>query len=294
MADQPPPANWQDDGDHLPGALGGDGDQTRGNTRGSDLGTRGSDWQQADFDSAAEAYARSGLFDLGPLANDDLRTTYPPVEGLSNVRGAPKFSFGNRLKVLQGEKTNIDVPGPGSYYECHTDHLAKYKRSPQCSFGSATRQDSRRARVPGPGAYMQKPTIGTGGSAQYSCTPRRPDPTGRGKVPPGPGAHDLPVYVGHVGPRHTMTPRRKEGPDMCGPGPGDYASGAARFNADTLVASKVPQFSFGSSAQRPKDLAERTEATPGPGAYRQEGPKGGPRFSMRARTAGPKERLAKF
>jgi len=226
---------------------------------------------------------------------------YPCTTGLSTKPKAPQFSFGIRPKVLTGQKERLDVPGPGSYYHTNSFNIAKYTKTPQFSFGSAARQDPKKQRVPGPGAYVQKPAMGCDGPG-FSCTPRRQEGFKRGKVPPGPGAHNIPGSIGKIAPssigkttpRHTMTPRRENELFKAHnktPGPGDYDY------LDKHTAGVTAQWGFGSAAQRPKALIETIDPTPGPGAYGktwQEQPGSGPKFSMRARTAGTKERLAKF
>eukprot|EP00929_Paragymnodinium_shiwhaense_P071233 TRINITY_DN36225_c0_g1_i1.p1 TRINITY_DN36225_c0_g1~~TRINITY_DN36225_c0_g1_i1.p1 ORF type:complete len:277 (+),score=53.07 TRINITY_DN36225_c0_g1_i1:75-905(+) len=215
--------------------------------------------------------------------------TYPSPEKLSNMPASPKFSMGARFKQdsISAAGRKAAVPGPGSYYETQPDRLAKYKRTPQFSFGSATRQSKKQSRIPGPGAYVHKPTIGQGPT--YSCAPRRMEATARGKVPPGPGAHDLPTYLGKA-PRHSMLPRRPQTTGAEIPGPGDYD------DRDKRVVSKAsPRWGFGTSLQRPRDVGELADSTPGPGAYRHyDARRAGPGFSMRSRTNCEKMRMAKF
>eukprot|EP00927_Polykrikos_kofoidii_P074157 TRINITY_DN70128_c0_g1_i1.p1 TRINITY_DN70128_c0_g1~~TRINITY_DN70128_c0_g1_i1.p1 ORF type:complete len:247 (-),score=19.07 TRINITY_DN70128_c0_g1_i1:107-847(-) len=233
---------------------------------------------------------RSALNVSRSLEMDEQQSTvkYPSTTALSTKPTAPAFSFGGRLKAhdhLEAPKT----PGPGSYYEPQPENLAKYSRVPKFSFGSASRQDSRRPRVPGPGAYVQKPFLGNSGPT-FSCTPRRTEVTPiRGKVPPGPGAHDLPTLFGKNGTKPTMTQRRPPKVRPSPPGPGAYDT-----TDDSVVGSR-PKWGFGSSSQRPKALTDSIVPTPGPGAYKHDTEASrGLKFSFRARTAGTKERLVKF
>lgn len=201
---------------------------------------------------------------------------FPSTHTLSTKPRAPEFSFGIKPKGLRRH----DVPGPGSYYDADLGRLARYTNKPHFSFGSATRQDPKKPRVPGPGTYVQKTFIGRE-SASFSCTPRRPDFAPRGKTLPGPGAHDVPSSMGKSGPRHSMTPRRPAKPiggAWTSPGPGDYDAG------DGLIRGAPPKWGFGSSAQRGAEPRHALEPTPGPGTYRHDSARGGPQFSMRART----------
>mmetsp|Transcript_33448 Transcript_33448/g.73183 ORF Transcript_33448/g.73183 Transcript_33448/m.73183 type:complete len:205 (+) Transcript_33448:44-658(+) len=204
------------------------------------------------------------------------------MAALSHVPRAPKFSFGARLSV--GEE--VAGPGPGSYLECLPEKLAKHGRIPKYTFGSGSRAEPKRQQIPGPGTYT--PRRGVGEGPVFSLLPRRDQGSPREKHP-GPGSHNLPELLSKTSPRITMLPRREDSTERRTlPGPGDYGP------RDHLASTAAPGWGFGSASQRPKEVADGVRPTPGPGSYRHDAQSGGPRFSMRSRTANEKARVARF
>jgi len=208
-----------------------------------------------------------------------------PPTTLSTHKKAPQFSMASRMK----ESSCMDVPGVGTY-EGSVDVLARHTRVPKFSFGAATRTEPRKLRAPGPGAYVVPQFMGKAGPS-FSLSPRR-DVKSTGSKMPGPGAHEMQNFSrGASAPKPSIAPRREEpGVKEQAPGPGEY---------DTQLDSSVrpalpPSWGFGSARQRPRGAADFGDTTPGPGAYRHDSQLKGPQFSMRSRTAGAKERLAKF
>merc|ERR1712232_49588 len=126
---------------------------------------------------------------------------------------------------------------------------------------------------------QQHKSIGKQG-VSYSLTPRRRDKAPTTKNP-GPGAHDIRGNIG-TGPKYSASPRYGEVKAMQLPGPGDYDQ------VDIATSEKHPRWGFGTS-QRPDTGSSAQMATPGPGAYLCGSAVGeGPKFSMKARLAGPR------
>lgn len=207
----------------------------------------------------------SGSVGLGEAATKTCPSTLP---------AAPKFSFGSRPKADR----EPDVPGPGSYFKPGPECLSRHTRTPKFSFGSASRQEHQRQRVPGPGAYTLTTQLGARAPAA-AVTPRPEAARGRQKLP-GPGSHNLPSLIGALAPKVSITPRRTEPrpTSRCCPGPGHYCQASER------VVSSMPKWGFGTSPQRPREPAEISVPTPGPGTYCPVTPRGGPQFTLRSRT----------
>lgn len=226
-----------------------------------------------------------GVLPGGASLAGESESAQPCVTSLSTYQKAPEFSFGGRSKVL----SQLEVPGAGSY-ECSIEALARHARPPKFSFGGATRKEPRRMRAPGPGAYVAGSLFGRTGPS-FSLTPRREERPARAREKmPGPGSHQVTGSVRSVSPpKYTMSPRRPT-EVRPHPGPGDYNG----HEDAALRRAIVPSWGFGSSRQRPRGITDLGDTTPGPGAYRHDSQLTGPQFSMRARTSGAKERLAKF
>mmetsp|Transcript_58784 Transcript_58784/g.156420 ORF Transcript_58784/g.156420 Transcript_58784/m.156420 type:complete len:216 (-) Transcript_58784:125-772(-) len=184
----------------------------------------------------------------------------------------PGFSLGGRSEGPPAPA----MPGPGSYLD-GVEHLAKYRRAPKCSFGSATRLELETKRVPGPGEYDAKTSMAT--ERGFSCTPRRDCAKvlaaaqtiyGACAKSPGPGAHKLPGLIGN-GPKHSFAPRPTERSSR-GPGPGDYECQAMRG----------PRCGFGSGPRLGQHFIGTH--TPGPGSYRHDASQTGPKVSMGGRS----------
>mmetsp|Transcript_33946 Transcript_33946/g.97769 ORF Transcript_33946/g.97769 Transcript_33946/m.97769 type:complete len:246 (+) Transcript_33946:22-759(+) len=210
-------------------------------------------------------------------------TEVPPTttDKLSVHLKAPAFSFGGRTK----KALPADTPGAGTYEVERVELLARYGRTPKFSFGATSRHDPRRPRQPGPGAYTVPQTFGRTGPS-VSCAPRREVRAPSQARAPGPGSHDLPGSIAVKGPTLSKSPRRMiDGTARATPGPGAYDS----HRDGALRPRSTPRWGFGTSRQRPKDVAEVTDSTPGPGAYRHHSQLKGPKFSIRANTAAAKE-----
>jgi len=72
------------------------------------------------------------------------------------------------------------MPGPGAY-KVSQDTLSKFQSSPSVSFGAATKKELK-SQTPGPGAYVQKGSLG---GSSYSIKGRYEPP--KPFVTPGPG-----------------------------------------------------------------------------------------------------------
>lgn len=197
--------------------------------------------------------------------------------GLSHVRRSPKWSFNGRTS----SNRRVDGPGPGAYSSLPPQTTSRFNSAPRCAFGTSTRGEVDKQRVPGPGAYKDHRGLGVGNYGEqrpgYSLTPRR---NGRGRdtaEEPGPGAHELRTTLGD-GPKYSASAKRSQSARAGGPGPGDYD------NMLGAVTAKEPKWGFGTS-QRPDTAGNNAHAlTPGPGAYMTGSQVGeGPKFSMQAR-----------
>lgn len=211
-----------------------------------------------------------------PLGKTKDEVQHPLITGLSNVKTSPKWSFNGR----QIAQMPLNMPGPGSYTTPSSDVTSKSKRAPGFAFGSASREQVDKQRVPGPGSYAHKGYVGNDGTA-FSCTPRRgKGPGGGGVDQPGPGAHNLPHLCGTAGPKYSATPRRKDERKGAVPGPGAYN------HEDHALIEGQAKWSFGTST-RPN--ITHTAKTPGPGTYHhKEHVGGGQHYSMQSRREGAK------
>lgn len=146
--------------------------------------------------------------------------------------------------------------------------------------------------VPGPGSYLIKDLIGTGG-AKANIVPRRPNSAyATSRASPGPGAYNLNdmgkpnAYIlsgsGRAPPGYKIGTENRSnflGGTSCSPGPGAYVP------ADRVASQKTksPICIIGTSQRPPLSLIGRT---PGPGSYSLKETIGeGPKHSMRPRTA---------
>jgi len=198
---------------------------------------------------------------------------------LSTCKSSPKFSFRGRPSGGPASTT----PGPGAY-SAPSPTADKYKPQPSNGFGTAVRDRSMAANVPGPGQYRpQDPrrevTVarGFGTSPRQSVQPSRATAIGPGQY----YSSDVDDKTfGASGPKYTAAPRPAERRSFDTPGPGAY-----QYEPDQMVAScqhkrpGSPKWGFGTS---PRDTRS-TATSPGPGAYKSEADGAGPKFTMRSK-----------
>mmetsp|Transcript_37980 Transcript_37980/g.80750 ORF Transcript_37980/g.80750 Transcript_37980/m.80750 type:complete len:244 (-) Transcript_37980:50-781(-) len=197
--------------------------------------------------------------------------------GLSHIRASPKWSMKGRYHETQ----QMEGPGPGAYGVSTPEQSSRFGKSPRFAFGMSGREAVNKAKVPGPGQYSDTRGIGMG--AKYTLTPRRQGKASTAREYPGPGAHEIRSTIGPQGnaPKYSAAARKGDEKKVIGPGPGEYDK------ADSAMNEKSPMWGFGTSQRA--DAAAGGAGTPGPGAYVRNTTTGeGPKFSMKARLAGPR------
>merc|ERR1712014_378691 len=98
-------------------------------------------------------------------------------------------SFGSSTRASSGSPRRELSPGPGSYavHEHALSTTTPALASPRYGFGTSQRQGHRDSATPGPGTYVEKPTL----SARSHTFGQRCN-TQRDPGTPGPGAHAHP------------------------------------------------------------------------------------------------------
>lgn len=177
-----------------------------------------------------------------------------------------------------------EVPGPGAYDVHAPDSTSRFTTQPRFAFGLSARESLGRTKVPGPGAYFAEKPANRNGLA-YSLTPRRAGKVAPTADNPGPGSHDIRSSFGE-GPKYSASPRYTELKKSASPGPGEY-----RQDLSATI-EKNPRWGFG-TAMRPETAGGASLATPGPGAYVLTSAVGeGPKFTMKGRIVGPRPQLS--
>mmetsp|Transcript_86894 Transcript_86894/g.225750 ORF Transcript_86894/g.225750 Transcript_86894/m.225750 type:complete len:234 (+) Transcript_86894:66-767(+) len=195
---------------------------------------------------------------------------------LSTCKSSPKFSFRGR----PGNTSKNDTPGPGAYSH-PSPAMDKYNAQPSHGFGTAQRDRTSAAGVPGPGQYKpHDPRVITiarcfGTSPRQSIQPARVTTVGPGQYN---SAEDK--TMGSFGPKYSAAPRPAERRSHDTPGPGAY-----HYESDQMVASsqqrrpRSPKWGFGTSPRDNRSMP----GSPGPGAYNSENDMAGPKFTMRSK-----------
>jgi hypothetical protein len=193
------------------------------------------------------------------------------ITSLSTIKTAPKWSFSGRK---DDDKGKLQTPGPGAYSSQSPD-VGKYMKSPRVVFGTSGREALNKSNVPGPGQYV--PTDNPLHSPRFGFGTAKRDGMQSKANTPGPGAYSVPTVVGVEGSKYSVTGRREDKlVTMMTPGPGTYQPN------DTQRAGneKPPTWSFGTS---PRQSMVSSRQTPGPGQYEAQSRMGGPAFSIKAR-----------
>eukprot|EP00397_Hematodinium_sp_SG-2012_P022883 GEMP01023740.1.p1 GENE.GEMP01023740.1~~GEMP01023740.1.p1 ORF type:complete len:235 (+),score=31.35 GEMP01023740.1:384-1088(+) len=210
-------------------------------------------------------------------ANKNPTRVSTSLSRLSTVKSSPKWSFHS----ASIPNFAMDTPGPGTYAFGGQDTSITSARHAQPLFGTASRDDSRPATVPGPGQYSPEKIqsrakgIGFGSASRSSFSV--PDEL------PGPGAYIVSKSLGSDGPKYSALRRRELTRTSDTPGPGQYSLSG---ESDALKKGVTPMWGFSKSARTPNNNVN----VPGPGSYDYTSRTGigstGPKFSMRSKRSG--------
>ena len=210
---------------------------------------------------------------------------YPVSNHVKFAAQLPSWSMGTSKRGASAVKSNLTVPGPGSYE-------AKVKGSSP-SYGLRGRDASQKVRyvVPGPGQYSPnlKPietavthSFTFSGRTGSSDSPNIEEgKKGNRRLLPGPGKYDLGTVFDKKHGIHFGTERRPELEQRSRqkiPGPGSYST-----TNGSIVMGKSPLYGFGTSIRNPEK--KKSKEVPGPGAYepRQNVGKEGKKYSLSGR-----------
>lgn len=179
----------------------------------------------------------------------------------SKYKAQPNYSFGGSSRFGFGINPAKEQPGPG-HYGAPKD--PGQERGLRAGFGGSIRASiAGDTKVPGPGAYELRSSVGEG--RMPTAAGRHYGSSARARMQPGPGAYDpsdrLHSKFGASPKVGFGTSTRAERHAALAPGPGTYD-----MHQQKVIGTGGAKFSM-RSRRKAHDLANLIKPEPGPGHY---------------------------